>query len=146
MSRAERSPNGRPQRKKRLRGATDTGVWQEVFCPVCHEGRVLITRSDVLGAQEMSGLAADILSTLAEEYFVTVADLVGERRFRRLIEPRFRAYWQMRTELGMSLASIANVMNRDHSSILHGLNQMSADGTYPINEGSQSWEKAHPWR
>lgn len=135
-----RSPNGR----KRLRGATDTGVWQEVDCPVCGEGKVLITRSDVLGADEMAGLAADILKRLAEEYFVTVADIVGERRFKRLIEPRFRAYWQMRKELGMSLEAIGHVMNRDHSSILHGLSQMSADGIYPISEGSMSWQEAHP--
>ena len=106
------------------------GVLYSAPCPTCHEGTVLLTRTDVLVTSELSELTAGILQEVADEYGLQVGDLTGRRKFKRLIGPRCRAMFQMRNDLGMTLESIGMVFGRDHSSIIYGLNQVNAAGEY----------------
>ena len=126
--------NGRlfdaPVRRKVIE-TTKNGAYQEVTCPSCEgSGKVAITRSDVLNAEEIIPLASQILYELSQKYGVTVGDLVGDRRFKRLLEPRFIAFWRMRHQLGMTLDAIGAVMHRDHSSVIHGMRFVDASGNY----------------
>ena len=112
------------------------GVLYSAPCPTCYEGTVLLTRTDVLATSELSELTAGILEEVAAEYGLTVGDLTGRRRFKRLTEPRCRAMFQMRTGLDMTLESIGLVFGgRDHSSIIYGLAQINAAGEYRQRDG-----------
>lgn len=109
----------------------DDSMFYSASCPVCHVGTVNFTRTDVLAASEIGDLCGEILAQLAEEYYVTVGDITGPRRFKRLSEPRYRAMFQMRYGLGMPLKAIGSVLGgRDHSTIIYGLNQINEAGEY----------------
>ena len=111
--------------------ASKHGLYEMIKCPVCEgHGELLITRNDVLAGAELSELAGGVISTMAEMYGVTSGDLVGDRKFKRLIEPRALCYWTMRERLGMTLQGIATIFNRDHSTIIHALGCVSVSGVY----------------
>lgn len=69
------------------------------------------------------GFIRRTLETVAEAYQVSIEDVRGVSREHFLIEPRWVVCWCLR-ERGLSLPDIAKVMNRHHSSILHGLRQI----------------------
>jgi hypothetical protein len=106
------------------------GLYLVIKCPVCEQGDVLVTRTDVLAGDELGELAQVIIDEISSEYAVKPADLVGPRRFKRLIEPRAICYWRLREQLHMTLAGIGAIFHRDHSTIVHALNQMSHSGQY----------------
>lgn len=69
-----------------------------------------------------------ILQQVAADHCCTVADLLGERRFRAIAHARFDAMWQMysltRPQGGrlLSLSQIGYYLgHRDHTTIIHGL-------------------------
>lgn len=63
--------------------------------------------------------AKRILLTAALIWGITVADIVGPRRFKRLLPARVFVARRLRSELGLSYPHIARIMNRDHTTIQH---------------------------
>ena len=63
-------------------------------------------------------LAKTIIAEVAAAHDVTTAELLGPRRFKRLVEPRRIAMIRIREELGYSFPRIGQIFDRDHSSII----------------------------
>jgi hypothetical protein len=61
-----------------------------------------------------------ILREVAKRHNITIDELIGPRRVKRLVDARIEAYHLLR-ERGYTLPQIGNRMNRDHTTILHGL-------------------------
>lgn len=62
-----------------------------------------------------------IMEAVAEEWCVSLPDLVSDRRAQRLVEPRQAAMalaWEL---TGHSLAMIGRMLRRDHTTIHHGI-------------------------
>ena len=55
---------------------------------------------------------------------VSLDELKGRGRSSNLIKPRHVIYYLANTELKLSLTNIGRLMNRDHTSILHGVNSV----------------------
>lgn len=65
----------------------------------------------------------DIVAEIAALYDVTVADLTGPSRRKRITHPRQHAMWEVRRRAPhLSLPQIGRLFGgRDHTTIIHGL-------------------------
>jgi hypothetical protein len=61
-----------------------------------------------------------VLRDVAKRHNLTIDQLIGPRRHRHLVTARIEAYHLLRG-LGYTLPQIGHRMNRDHTTILHGL-------------------------
>ena len=62
----------------------------------------------------------ETVAQIAREHGMTAADLIGPSRLRRVCIVGWRAMKALRDK-GRSLSSIGRILNRDHTTILHGL-------------------------
>lgn len=80
-----------------------------------------------------------VLSEVAEKHDMTVRDLKGESRKLKFVRARQEAAYRLRNELEYSLSQIGRLLWRDHTTILHGINQYKknlAKETEPFGEAS----------
>lgn len=63
----------------------------------------------------------DIALEVAGQYRLTLDDLKGPRRRRREAWPRQELMWRLSHEGGRSLPQIGAYLNRDHTTVLHGV-------------------------
>lgn len=70
--------------------------------------------------------AIDIAQAVAQDYGVTVADLIGRRRTARLCEPRHVAIWLARDLLELSFPALARAFARDPSTVQHAVHRACA--------------------
>lgn len=69
----------------------------------------------------------EIFAALTEATGKGAQDLVCPRRSRDLSQPRFLAYWLFKNlRPDLSLPSIGKAMNRDHTSVMHGISRFDA--------------------
>lgn len=68
--------------------------------------------------------ARSIVEQIAGRYSIGVRELMSSDRSRRLIRPRWHAYFALR-EAGFSYPAIGEIMNRDHSTVMHGIRKLS---------------------
>lgn len=67
---------------------------------------------------------ADIFKAVTEATGKGAQDLVGPRRSQDLFRPRFLLYWLLKNlRPDLSLMSIGKALNRDHTSVMHGVAQ-----------------------
>lgn len=69
--------------------------------------------------------ANQVIGHVSVAYSVTPDDITGRARHARYTEPRAVAAWLMR-EHGLPLTRIGTHLNRDHSSIINALRNMSS--------------------
>lgn len=63
-----------------------------------------------------------ILKAVTEATGKSAKDIVGPRRSQNLFQPRFLAYWLLKhLRPDLSLPAIGKAMNRDHTSVMHGV-------------------------
>jgi len=55
---------------------------------------------------------------------MTFIDVAGQARSKKYIACRHEIYYRLRSELGLSLMQVARMLNRDHTTILHGFRKM----------------------
>lgn len=67
---------------------------------------------------------ASIARATSRVFDVSLDDLKGRGRSSNLIKPRHVIYYLANTELKLSLTNVGRLMNRDHTSILHGVNSV----------------------
>lgn len=73
-----------------------------------------------------------IKAAVAEEYGVSMMDLVSERRTAAVVRPRQAAMWLCRRLTGHSLPAIGKAFgDRDHSTVLHALRAVEARMVHP---------------
>jgi chromosomal replication initiation ATPase DnaA len=67
------------------------------------------------------------IDAIAELHGYTLADILGKRKQRPLVEVRRKCVVMLR-EKGYSTTEIGRIMNRDHSTICHALNMYVVKG------------------
>ena len=65
--------------------------------------------------------ATRVLKWVADKHGVTVGDLIGPVRAVPIATARFEAEYILRTRLGLGLKQIGYYLNRDHSTVIHGI-------------------------
>jgi chromosomal replication initiator protein len=68
-----------------------------------------------------------ILETVARFYSVPEKDLKGKGRTKDIVIPRQVAMYVMRAETDRSLVDIGELLGRDHTTVLHGIEKMSGE-------------------
>lgn len=63
----------------------------------------------------------DIRRQVCAKYGITLDQMLGEKRSRYLVRARMEAILRLRYERRLGVVSIARIMNRDHTSVLHAL-------------------------
>lgn len=71
-------------------------------------------------------LPIHIASAIDRIYGCMWEDLIDRKRFTVICTGRFIAFWILRTANEQSLPQIGNILQRDHSTVLHGINQLSS--------------------
>jgi chromosomal replication initiation ATPase DnaA len=66
---------------------------------------------------------ADI-GVIAYKHNFTVEDMLGKRRYNRIVEVRRECVAMLRAK-GYSTTEIGRIMNRDHSTIVHSLQMLA---------------------
>ena len=72
-------------------------------------------------------MPAAILLAVARYYGVNADDLKGRSRHKQIVEPRQVAMHLLREDAHLSTPEIGRLLNRDHTTVLHGLKQVAAD-------------------
>ena len=66
----------------------------------------------------------DVQITVAEEYGLTMKEMMGVRRAKKFAEPRMIAMWLSYEVLpNKSLPQIGRAFDRDHTTVLHACNR-----------------------
>ena len=68
-----------------------------------------------------------ILETVARFYSVSEKDLRGKGRTKDIVIPRQVAMYVMREETERSLVDIGDLLGRDHTTVLHGIEKMGGE-------------------
>lgn len=68
--------------------------------------------------------ARDIIAEVAEEYQVTIKDILSIRRNNDIVEARHECVWRIKNETMLSFPQMGKIMNRDHSSLVHAYHKM----------------------
>jgi chromosomal replication initiator protein len=66
----------------------------------------------------------DLLEVVAEEGGIAVSDIINKGRKTEFVRARYVAMFLLKEYYGLSASEIARKLNRDHTSVLHGLKQM----------------------
>jgi len=67
--------------------------------------------------------ATQIIADAAILYGVSESDIVGPRRFKRIVEARWAVMASL-DHMGWTTTRIGKRLNRDHTTILHGLGRL----------------------
>jgi chromosomal replication initiator protein len=68
-----------------------------------------------------------ILHVSAEFFGVPVSELTGRNRSARIALPRQIIMYLMREEIGASFPQIGQALNRDHTTVMHGIGRVADD-------------------
>ena len=80
-----------------------------------------------------------IVARIAAEHGVTVSDITGGGRSRKVSAARQAAMYALRSEAAMSLPQIATAIGRkDHATILHGIHAHCERTGIPLPQGMAS--------
>lgn len=79
----------------------------------------LPTAGEETASQEYAQDPMTIINEAATYYGVGVEDILGPSRKKEMVEARQHAIYRLREEFHLSFPRIAELLNRDHSSIMH---------------------------
>ena len=84
---------------------------------------------DVISPDEKKPLTAElIIDTVAEHFNISTADLRGKKRNADIAQPRQIAMYLCRDMIdGISYDTIGKALNRDHSTVMHGIDRVQND-------------------
>ena len=68
-----------------------------------------------------------IMLAVARYYGIKTDDLRGKSRQKQIVEPRQIAMYMLREDAHLSTPEIGRLLNRDHTTVLHGLKQVVHD-------------------
>lgn len=84
--------------------------------------------SDLISPDEKRPVTADtIISTVAEHFNISVADIKSARRSADIAQPRQIVMYLCRNMIDMPLNSIGKILHRDHSTVMHGIAKVEDD-------------------
>ena len=62
-----------------------------------------------------------IVAEVCAKYGVSWRELISQRRWKPLVHARHEVYWRCITETSASYSRVGRFMNRDHTTIMHGV-------------------------
>ena len=83
---------------------------------------------------EKEQLANNIIDTVSSYYDVSIKDLKGKSRKRKIVKPRQVIMYLLRTKARMMLSDIGEVMNRDHTTAIHSITCVQNELTHPYDD------------
>lgn len=72
----------------------------------------------------MNLTAEDVVAKVGETFGFTTEEILGDSRSKPIVKTRQVAMFCCREFLGMTYPQIGKAMNRDHSTVMHGCNQI----------------------
>ena len=117
---------------KRMAGA----AWSDIEDDLAISTGFLQRAVDLAAPITPRRFAADILADVAKKYGLTVADLKGPSRERRIAWPRQEAMWRIRESCPhISYPHIGRLLGgRDHTTIMHGVREFQKRARLASNE------------
>lgn len=90
--------------------------------------RAKIALKKVISENEKRPITLDLIKEIvAEQYNISISDLSSKNRSKQIAYPRQIAMYLCRQLTDLSLIKIANSFERDHSTIMHGVDKISND-------------------
>lgn len=74
-----------------------------------------------------------IMREVAIKHRIPVESFKIEKRSRPLVDARQECFYRLRYELNMTMHQIGTAMNRDHSTVMHGIQQFALKNKETIN-------------
>ena len=68
-----------------------------------------------------------VLRVAADFFEVTLAELIGRNRSAKIVLPRQVIMYVMREEVGASLQQIGRALERDHTTVMHGIERVASE-------------------
>lgn len=65
-----------------------------------------------------------VLHAVAAHHKIDASEITGFSRKRHVTQARFEVFYRLRVDLNMSYTKISQLMKRDHTTVLHGVNKM----------------------
>lgn len=65
-----------------------------------------------------------ILHAVAKHHNVDASEIAGACRKKHVIQARFEVFYRLRIDLNMSYTKISQLMKKDHTTVIHGVNRM----------------------
>lgn len=87
-----------------------------------------------LTTSEKEQLANNIIDTVINYYGITIKDVKGKCRKRKIVKPRQVIMFLLRTKAKMILSDIGELMNRDHTTVIHSITCIQNDITHPYDD------------
>ncbi len=84
-----------------------------------------------------------IMREVAIKHRIPVAAFRLESRSRPLVDARQECFYRLRHELNMTMHQIGTAMNRDHSTVMHGIQQFTLKNKETINGTSNTTENLY---
>ena len=75
----------------------------------------------------MIGLAHSIITMVAKLNNIDRSELTGKKRDRNTTRARHIAQWLIRKDTNLTLCQIAEIFNRDHASVMYGINKIQSE-------------------
>ena len=89
-----------------------------------------------------------VLRAVAAHHKISPSEITGKSRKRHVIKARFEVFYRLRVDLNFSYPKISQLMKKDHSTVLHGVNkvrQMLLDRRHGSEDyGDPSAGNIHP--
>jgi len=79
------------------------------------------------GATGRTVTPSAILLAVARYYGVNSDDLKGKSRHKQIVAPRQLAMYLLREDAHLSTPEVGRILNRDHTTVLHGIKQVIND-------------------
>jgi chromosomal replication initiator protein len=71
--------------------------------------------------------SAAVLTAVSRYFDVRIDDLKGKSRYKQIVVPRQIAMYLLREDAQLSTPEVGRLLNRDHTTVLHGVKQVAND-------------------
>ena len=108
-----------PEEEIALRAMLDH-VWTQIY------GENEFLRKTAFLMKGFSGRqsARYVIAKVLVKHGMTFIDVAGQAKSQKFVDCRFEIYYRLRRELGLSLMQVGQMLNKDHTSVLHGYRRM----------------------
>jgi hypothetical protein len=108
-----------PEEEIALRAMLDQ-VWTQIY------GENEFLRKTAFLMKGFSGRqsARYVIAKVLVKHGMTFIDIAGQAKSQKFVDCRFEIYYRLRRELGLSLMQVGRMLNKDHTSVLHGYRRM----------------------
>lgn len=108
-----------PEEEDGLKAMLDQ-VWMQIYGEDEFLRKTAFIMKGFVGRQSARYVIAKVLV----KHGMTFIDVAGQAKSQKFVDCRFEIYYRLRRELGLSLMQVGRMLNKDHTSVLHGYRKM----------------------